>query len=66
MVSPEMQFLRQSKERDFFGLKAPVVKCHGSSDAKAVYYTIKQVRTMLDTKVVEQLVEAFSPKEEAN
>ena len=49
-----------------FGLKAPVVKCHGSSDAKAVYYTIKQVRTMLDTKVVEQLVEAFSPKEEAN
>ena len=48
-----------------FGLKAPVVKCHGSSDAKAVYYTIKQVRTMLDTKVVEQLVEAFSPKEEA-
>lgn len=48
-----------------FGLKAPVVKCHGSSDAKAVYYTIKQVRTMLDTKVVDQLVEAFSPKEEA-
>ena len=49
-----------------FGLKAPVVKCHGSSDAKAVYYTIKQVRTMLDTKVVEQLVDAFDPKEEAN
>ena len=49
-----------------FGLKAPVVKCHGSSDAKAVYYTIKQVRTMLDTKVVEQLVDAFDTKEEAN
>jgi len=49
-----------------FGLKAPVVKCHGSSDAKAVYYTIKQVRTMLDTKVVEQLVDAFDPKEETN
>lgn len=48
-----------------FGLKAPVVKCHGSSDAKSVYYTIKQVRTMLDTQVVDQLVEAFSPKEEA-
>lgn len=48
-----------------FGLKAPVVKCHGSSDAKAVYYTIKQVRTMLDTEVVDQLVQAFSPKEEA-
>ena len=49
-----------------FGLKAPVVKCHGSSDAKAVYYTIKQVRNMLDTKVVEQLVDAFDPKEEVN
>ena len=43
-----------------------VVKCHGSSDAKAVYYTIKQVRKMLDTKVVEQLVDAFDPKEEVN
>ena len=46
-----------------FGLKAPVVKCHGSSDAKAVYYTIKQVRTMLETQVVNQLVNAFNPKE---
>ncbi|MBF7095062.1 phosphate acyltransferase PlsX [Streptococcus sp. HF-1907] len=43
-----------------FGLKAPVVKCHGSSDATAVYSTLKQVRTMLDTKVVDQLVEAFT------
>ncbi|MDP5865706.1 phosphate acyltransferase PlsX [Streptococcus mutans] len=43
-----------------FGLKAPVVKCHGSSDAKSVYYTIKQVRIMLETDVVGQLVEEFS------
>ena len=40
-----------------FGLKAPVVKCHGSSDAKSVYYTIKQIRIMLETDVVGQLVE---------
>lgn len=46
-----------------FGLKAPVVKCHGSSDAKAVFNTIKQVRVMLETNVVGQLVEAFTPKE---
>lgn len=46
-----------------FGLKAPVVKCHGSSDAKAVYHTIKQVRTMLDSQVVNQLVEEFGQKE---
>lgn len=46
-----------------FGLKAPVVKCHGSSDAKAVYYTIKQIRTMLDTNVVGQLVDEFAKNE---
>ena len=46
-----------------FGLKAPVVKCHGSSDAQAVYYTIRQARKMLDTNVVGQLVEAFTPKD---
>ncbi|MDY5636335.1 MAG: phosphate acyltransferase PlsX [Streptococcus orisratti] len=45
-----------------FGLKAPVVKCHGSSDAKSVYYTLKQVRTMLQTNVVGQLVDEFTPK----
>ncbi|MGT2949596.1 phosphate acyltransferase PlsX [Streptococcus devriesei] len=45
-----------------FGLKAPVVKCHGASDAKSVYYTIKQIRTMLETDVVGQLVGEFSKK----
>ncbi|EHJ53222.1 phosphate acyltransferase PlsX [Streptococcus macacae] len=49
-----------------FGLKAPVVKCHGSSDAKSVYYTIKQVRTMLETNVVGQLVDEFSKKGDAD
>lgn len=43
-----------------FGLKAPVVKSHGSSNAKAIFYTIKQIRTMLETDVVGQLVEEFS------
>ncbi|MGT2930512.1 phosphate acyltransferase PlsX [Streptococcus dentasini] len=42
------------------GLQAPVVKCHGSSDAKSVYYTIRQVRTMLEHQVVEEIVEEFS------
>lgn len=46
-----------------FGLKAPVIKSHGSSDAKAVYYTIKQIRTMLDTNVVGQLVDEFAKEE---
>lgn len=49
-----------------FGLKAPLVKSHGSSDAKAIFHTIKQVRTMLETDVVGQLVEEFSKESDAN
>lgn len=43
-----------------FGLKTPVVKSHGSSDAKAIFSTIKQVRTMLDADLVEQLTQVFA------
>ncbi|HEL1352027.1 TPA: phosphate acyltransferase PlsX [Streptococcus equi subsp. zooepidemicus] len=49
-----------------FGLKAPLVKSHGSSDAKAIFHTIKQIRTMLETDVVGQLVEEFSKESDAN
>ena len=45
-----------------FGVKAPVVKTHGSSDAKAVYSTIRQIRTMLETDVVAQTAREFSEK----
>ena len=43
-----------------FGVKAPVVKTHGSSDANAVYSTIRQIRTMLETDVVAQTAREFS------
>ena len=43
-----------------FGVKAPVIKTHGSSDAKAVYSTIRQIRTMLETDVVAQTAREFS------
>lgn len=46
-----------------FGLKAPVVKAHGSSNENAIYHTIKQIRTMLETDVVNQLVETFTKEE---
>lgn len=47
-----------------FGLKAPVVKTHGSSDARAVYSTIRQIRTMLETDVVGKSVIEFSDAKE--
>ena len=42
-----------------FGLKAPVVKTHGATGPEAVRYTIRQIRTMLITDVVQQLVEYY-------
>lgn len=34
-----------------FGLKAPVIKAHGSSDANAVYNSIRQAREMVENDV---------------
>lgn len=42
------------------GLKAPVVKTHGSSDATAVKNTIGQIRTMLTSGVIDKTIEFFS------
>lgn len=46
-----------------FGLKAPVVKTHGSTEAKAVAVTISQIKKMLTTNVVGQLTEYFASTE---
>lgn len=46
-----------------FGVKAPVIKAHGSSDSRAIYHTIKQTRKMLATEVVAQLVTTFEARE---
>lgn len=34
-----------------FGLKAPVVKAHGSSDANAIFHAVRQTREMIDKQV---------------
>lgn len=48
-----------------FGLRAPVVKTHGSADKVAVYYTIKQIRKIISSHVIPDLVTHFEthPKE---
>ncbi|GFH40466.1 phosphate acyltransferase PlsX [Pseudolactococcus insecticola] len=43
-----------------FGLKAPVVKSHGSSNADAIFATIKQTHKMLETDVVGKLVQHYN------
>lgn len=42
-----------------FGLRAPVVKTHGSADKVAVYHTIKQIRKILSSHVIPDLVTHF-------
>lgn len=42
-----------------FGLKAPVIKTHGSTGPEAVKYTIRQIHTMLESHVIEELVQHF-------
>lgn len=39
------------------GVKAPVIKTHGSSKAEAVYYTVGQIRTMLQKQTIQQMIQ---------
>ena len=48
-----------------FGLKAPVVKTHGSTGPEAVKYTIRQIHKMLESHVIDDLVTYFETKKES-
>ena len=43
----------------FLGVKKPVVKAHGSSDAKVFEFTIKQAEQFVRNKAVEKMIEKF-------
>lgn len=43
----------------FLGVKKPVVKAHGSSDAKVFEFTIKQAEQFVRNKAVEKMIEEF-------
>ena len=38
-----------------FGLKAPVIKAHGSSNAQAIFSAIRQTREMVEKEVISQM-----------
>lgn len=42
-----------------FGVKAPVMKTHGSTDEEAVYHTLKQTRDILQSKVIDDIVQNY-------
>ncbi len=45
-----------------FGLKAPVVKAHGSSDANAIFHAVRQTRDMIDKQVPQIIQETLETK----
>ncbi|KKB75636.1 MULTISPECIES: phosphate acyltransferase PlsX [Bacillus] len=45
-----------------FGLKAPVIKAHGSSDGRAVYHAIRQAREMVSQNVAAFIEEKIQQK----
>jgi len=61
------QLLELKKKMDYseyggavlIGLKAPVVKAHGSSDANAIFHAIRQAREMVIKKVSETVKQAI-------
>lgn len=45
------------------GVKAPVVKAHGSSDDLTVYYTLKQIRTMINEEMVPNFIKYWQAQQ---
>lgn len=43
-----------------FGVKAPVIKCHGTANAKNIFYAIQQAIQVLDAEVVPELANRFA------
>ena len=44
----------------FLGVKKPVIKAHGSSDAKLFEYTLKQAEQFVKDKTVDNIIEKYS------
>ncbi len=45
--------------QDLFGLKAPVIKAHGSSDANAIYNAIRQAKEMVNNEVPQTIAKTM-------
>ncbi|AMV62203.1 Phosphate:acyl-ACP acyltransferase PlsX [Pediococcus damnosus] len=48
------------------GVKAPVVKAHGSSNETQIYHALSQLRQMVDTNLTTNLADYFATRSEQN
>ncbi|KRN88603.1 phosphate acyltransferase PlsX [Ligilactobacillus ceti] len=66
LLKPAFKMLKKRMDQSTYGgavlmgVKAPVVKAHGSSDAKTVYYTMEQIKTMVDGNVIPEFCDYFA------
>lgn len=65
VLKPQFKIIKQQMDYSeyggagLFGLKAPVIKAHGSSDANAIYNAIRQTRDMVMHDVVKTVTETI-------
>ncbi len=61
VLKPQLKGIKQQMDYSeyggaaLFGLKAPVVKAHGSSDVNAIYNSIRQTRDMVNNQVAQTI-----------
>lgn len=66
MIKGELKNLLKDIDYDkaggalLFGVKAPVIKCHGTADANNIHYAIKQAIDVLDAGIVPELADIFA------
>lgn len=65
VLKPQLKEIKQLMDYSeyggagLFGLKAPVIKAHGSSDANAVYNAVRQTREMVQFSVAQTIFETI-------
>jgi len=68
MLKPQFKTIKNQMDYSeyggagLFGLKAPVIKAHGSSDDNAIYNAIRQTRDMVSHQVVQNIVSLMEPE----
>lgn len=68
MLKPAFKQVKQKMDyaeyggAGLFGLKAPIIKAHGSSDSQAFFSAIRQAKTMYDENVVSTIEEEIHNK----
>ncbi|MFY4773852.1 phosphate acyltransferase PlsX [Metabacillus sp. RGM 3146] len=70
VLKPQLKEIKQQMDYSeyggagLFGLKAPVVKAHGSSDANAIFNAIRQTREMVQKNVPETILKTIEQQKE--